>query len=77
MRKGDPVTRIERVRTADNQHFSFDIAVVSNSILDEAFSEKLANESLFGYLENEKNIMLTHSHSDIYAKTPVQKSLKN
>lgn len=68
MRKGDPVTRIERVRTADNQPFAFDIAVASNSILDEAFSEKLANESLFGYLENEKNIMLTHSHCDIYAE---------
>lgn len=66
--EGEKVIRFERVRTADNRPFAFDIAIASPEILDNDFAINNIEESIFTYLETEKNTYLTHSYCNIFSE---------
>lgn len=65
---GTPVIHFERVRTADDKPFAFDIAIALPHLIDRDFVDNYQKESLFDYLEGEKDANLTHSHCHIFAE---------
>lgn len=68
IKEGTPVIRFERVRIADGEPFAYDIAISTPKFLDQSSLNNEALESLFTYLEDEKNTHLTHSYCEISAK---------
>ncbi|ASN06355.1 GntR family transcriptional regulator [Virgibacillus necropolis] len=68
LKEGESVIHLERVRTADDKPFAFDIAISSPKMIDNDFVLNDPEESLFAHLENDKNTFLTHSHCNIYAE---------
>lgn len=66
IKEEEKVSIIERVRTADNQPFAFDILVFSPKAIDVLFQTNNLPESIFNYLESEKNISLAHSLCNIF-----------
>lgn len=70
--KGDKVVHFERVRTADEKPFALDIAVAEPRMIGEDFAQDNKKESIFTYLENDKNTFLTHSYCNIYSENASQ-----
>ncbi|MGM8212438.1 GntR family transcriptional regulator [Virgibacillus sp. W0430] len=68
LNRGDRVTCFERVRTADSKAFAFDIAIAPVELLDAPFTANTNFESIFNYLEEEKQTHITHSNCTIYAE---------
>lgn len=67
LKKDEFVLCFERGRTADKQPFAFDIAIAPVTLLEDDFIDNM-KESIFAYLEREKNIYLTHSYCNIFSE---------
>lgn len=72
LNKGEKIIRFERVRTADGQPFAFDIAIAAPGLIDHDFAGDTMTESIFAYLEKDKNTYLTHSHCNIFAENATE-----
>ncbi|GAA0433927.1 GntR family transcriptional regulator [Lentibacillus halophilus] len=68
LNEGDDVIHFERVRTADQQPFAFDIAIGSPAMIGKNFTKDDQGESIFNHLENDRHMDLTHSYCNIWAE---------
>lgn len=66
--ESEEIIQFERIRLADDQPFAYDIAYGLATTINEDFIENYDKESIFEYLEEEKNIIITHSYCEMYAK---------